>query len=71
MDPELHKLKTEIEDPDNAWFALKQEIPTDWSKLNLEELLIQADYAMKRASFDIPGWVWKECGAEPKSIGRG
>jgi len=68
MDPELHKLKTEIEDPDNAWFALKQEIPTDWSKLNLEELLIQADYAMKRASFDIPGWVWKECGAEPKSI---
>ena len=68
MDPELHKLKTEIEDPDNAWFALKQEIPTDWSKLNLEELLIQADYAMKRASFDIPGWVWKRCGAEPKSI---
>ena len=64
----MHKLKTEIEDPDNAWFALKQEIPTDWSKLNLEELLIQADYAMKRASFDIPGWVWKECGAEPKSI---
>ena len=70
MDPELHKLKTEIEDPDNAWFALKQEIPTDWSKLNLEELLIQADYAMKRASFDIPGWVWKD-GAEPKSIAHG
>jgi len=68
MDPELHKLKTEIEDPDNAWYALKQEIPTDWSKLNFEELLVQADYAMKRASFDIPGWVWRECGAEPKSI---
>ena len=68
MDPELHKLKTEIEDPDNAWHALKQDIPKDWSKLNFEELLIQADYAMKRASFDIPGWVWRECGAEPKSI---
>ena len=40
MDPELHKLKTEIEDPDNAWHALKQDIPKDWSKLNFEELLI-------------------------------
>jgi hypothetical protein len=68
IDSELYKLKKEIEDPDNAWFAMTQKIPKDWSTLNLAELLIQADYAMKRMSFDIPSYIWRECGAEAKDI---
>ena len=54
---EERKIAKLSKDPSSAWWALHQEPLEDFASASLEELCVEFDYSLKRASFDIPAYV--------------
>ena len=53
--PELFEAKL---DPGDPAYALCVEPRTDFVAMTIQEILIEADMCLKRASFDMPAFVW-------------
>jgi len=54
------KLEKLEKDPESEWWALKQPPLADLDKATLEQLCVEFDYSLKRASFNIPACVYME-----------